>query len=51
MTYGDFQDLPRKTVSDKVWHQRGITSMVYKLFDRKQALLADKSVSGSGVKK
>ena len=45
MTYGDFQDLPRKTTSDKILrdkamniaknpkydgYQRGLTSMVYK---------------------
>ena len=47
MFYGDFKDLPRRTVSDKALHdkaliiakntkhdgyQRGLASMVYKLF-------------------
>ena len=50
MTYGDFKDLSRKTVSDKVLrdeafniakspkydeHQRGLASMVYNFFDKK----------------
>ena len=50
MTYGDFKDLPRKTALDKILHnkafnvaknpkhdefQRGLTSMVYKFFDKK----------------
>ena len=50
MAYGDFKDLPRRTVSDKVLHdksfdiakntknveyQRGLASMVYKFFDKK----------------
>ena len=30
-------------------YQRGLTSMVYKFFDKKSALLADKSTKGSGV--
>ena len=56
MAYGDFQDLARKKASDKVFrdrgfnigrnpkydgYQRGLTSMVYKFFDKKSA--------GSGV--
>ena len=64
MAYGDFKDLARRTASDKVWrgkafniaknpkydgYQRGLTSRVYKIFDKKSALLSDKSVSGSGV--
>ena len=64
MIYGDFKDLARRTVSDKVLrdkafniakntkydgYQRGLASMVYKFFDKKSASLTDKSVSGSGV--
>ena len=30
-------------------YQRGIASMVYKLFVKKSALLTDKFISGSGV--
>ena len=52
MAYGDFKDLARKTASDKVsrdkafntaktpkydQYQRGLASMVYKLFDKKSA--------------
>ena len=52
MTYGDFKDLKRKTASDKVLrdkafniaknpkydgYQRGLASMVYKLFDKNSA--------------
>ena len=50
MAYGDFKDLTRRTASDKILHdkafnidknpkydvyQRGLASMVYKCFDRK----------------
>ena len=50
MAYGDFKDLPRRTASDKVLHdkainiaknatydgyQRGLDSIVYKSFDKK----------------
>ena len=50
MTYGDFKDLTRRTVSDKILHdkafniiknwkydgyQRGLASMVYKIFNKK----------------
>ena len=64
MAYGDFKDIARRTASDKVLrdkafdiaknpkydgHQRGLASMVYKFFDKKSALLSDKSISGSGV--
>ena len=57
MAYGDFKGLTRKTASDKIlcdkafdiannpkycWYQRGLASMVYKLFDKK--------ASGSGIK-
>ena len=56
MTYGDFKDLKRRTASDKILrdkafniaknpkydgYQRGLASMVYKLFDKKS--------KGSGV--
>ena len=56
MAYGDFQDIKRRTASDKIlWdkafniaknptydgYQRGLASMVYKFFDKKS--------SGSGV--
>ena len=56
MAYGDFKDLAIRTASDKVWrdkafniaknpkydgYQRGVASMVYKLFDEKS--------EGSGV--
>ena len=56
MAYGDFKDLKRRTFSDKVLrdkafniaknpkydgYQRGLTSMVYKFFDKKSA--------GSGI--
>ena len=57
MAYGDFKDLEKKTAADKVLrdkafnvakdpkydgYQRGLASMVYKLFDKKTA--------GSGIK-
>ena len=50
MAYGDFKDLKRRTASDKVLrekafsiaknpkydgYQRGLSSMVYKIFDKK----------------
>ena len=50
MAYGDFKDLNKRTVSDKIlldkafniakvlkhdWHQRGFASMVYESFDKK----------------
>ena len=58
MTYGDFKDLTRRTVTDKVLHDKafniaknpkydgyqcGLASMVYKFFDKK--------TSGSGIEK
>ena len=58
MTYGDFQDLARRTTSNKVLrdkafnttknlkyneYQRGLTSMASRFFDKKSASLADKS--------
>ena len=65
MAYGDFKDLTKRTASNKVLrdktfniaknpkydeYQRGLTSMVYKFFDKKTALLADTSASSSGIK-
>ena len=65
LTYGDFKDLTRRTASDKILHdkafniiknlkydgyQRGLASTVYRFFDKKSALLADKSASGGKVK-
>ena len=64
MAFGDFKDSKRRTASNKILrdkafntaknpkydgYQRGLTSMVYKFFDKKSASLTDKSVSGSGV--
>ena len=72
MAYGNFKDLARRTASDKVirdkafntaknpkydGYQRGLASMVYKLFDRKSASLTwsetlatrDKSISGGSI--
>ena len=64
--YGDFKDLSRKTVADKILcdkafniaknhrydgYQRGIALMVYNFFDTKTTLLADKSAAGGAVKK
>ena len=64
MTYGDFKDLARRTVSDKFSrdkafniaknpkydeYQRGLASIIYKFFDNKSASLPDKSLSGSGI--
>ena len=52
MAYEDFKDLPRRTGSDKILHdkafniakktkddryQRGLSSMVYKFFDNKSS--------------
>ena len=49
MAYGDFKDLTRRTASDKIlrdkafniannpkydWYQRGLASVVYKMFDK-----------------
>ena len=60
----DFKDLTRRTASDKILrdkafniakspkygYQRGLSSMVYKFFGKKYALLANKSDSGRGIK-
>ena len=60
MAYGYFKVLTRKTASDKILldkafniaknqkydgYQHGLAWMVYKFFDKKSALLADKSSS------
>ena len=64
MTHGYFQDLTRRTASDKMLrdkafniaknlkydgYQRRLASMVYNFFVKKSA--SDKSASGSGIKK
>ena len=63
--YSDSKDLAKRTQSDKVLrdkafqiannpkydgYQRGLANMVYKFFDKKSALLADKSTKGAGIK-
>ena len=65
MVYADFTDLTRITASDKILrdkafiiarnpqhdgYQHGLVSMVYKFFDKKSALFADKSASGGAIK-
>ena len=65
MAYRDFKDLSRRLVSGKILrdkainiaknpkydgYQHGLASMVYKFFDKKSALLGDKSSSNSGIK-
>ena len=65
MAYRDFKDLSRRQVSGKILrdkainiaknpkydgYQHGLASMVYKFFDKKSALLGDKSSSNSGIK-
>ena len=60
----DSNDLTKRTVADKILrnkafniaknpeydgYRRGLTSMVYRFFDKKSASLADKSDEGSGV--
>ena len=62
--YSDSKDLTKRTVADKILrnkafniaknqkydgYQRGLASMVYKFFDKKSALFADKSTKRSGV--
>ena len=64
MAYRDIKDIARRTASDKVLrdkafniaknpkydrYQRGVASMIYKLFDKNSTSLPDKSVSGGGV--
>ena len=65
MAYGDFKDLTKETASDKILrdklfniakypkcdrYQWGLTSMVYKLFNKKSTSLADKFASGGTIK-
>ena len=65
MADGDFEDLARRTDSytvlcDKAFriaknskydgYQYGLASVVYKLFDKKFTLFADKFTAGSGIK-
>ena len=55
MAYGDFKDLKRRTVSDKILRDKAFNIAKnskydgykdgYKLFDKKSASLPDKSVS------
>ena len=62
--YSDSKDPTKRTAAGKILrnkafnitkdpkcdgYQRGLASMVYKFFDKKSALLADKSTKGSGV--
>ena len=64
MAYRDFKDLARRTASDEVLidtafniaknpkydgYQRGLAYMVYKFFDKKSALLTDKSSKDGSV--
>ena len=64
MAYGDFTDLKKRTVSDKILrdkafniakspkydgYQRGLASIVYNFFDKKSTSLTDKSVAGGSV--
>ena len=62
MAYGDFKDLPRRIASDKVLrdkafnitnnpkydgYQRGLASMVYKLFDKKSSVMRANKFTGA----
>ena len=64
MAHGEFKDLARRTASDKVLrdkafnvaknpkydgYQRGLTSMVYKFFDKRSVSLTNKSAKGDGA--
>ena len=66
MAYGDFQDLTRRTASDKILrdkvfnvakirkydgYQRGIASMVYKYFDKKRHLVEPLHLEVNGQSK
>ena len=59
MAYGDFKDLTRRTASDKIFsdkafninqnakydgYRRGLASMIYKLFDKKNFYLQIKQI-------
>ena len=65
MSYGDFNDLARRTASDKVLrekafniaknprydgYQRGLSSMVYKFFDKKNSAISAKKFAGGAIK-
>ena len=65
MTYGYFKDLTRRTTSDNMLcdkalniarnpkyaeYQRGLVSMVSKIFDKISTWFTDKSAFGSGIK-
>ena len=65
MAYGHFKDFTWRTTSDSVLrdeafniaknrkhdgYQRGLASIVYKFFDKKSALLADKSTFSGAVR-
>ena len=65
MAFGDFKDLARRTTSDKVLrdkafniaknpkydgYQRGLTSIVYKVFDKDSASLAGNGVANNEIK-
>ena len=65
MSDGDFKVLAKRTAADKVLrdktfsiaknpkydrHERGLASIVYKLFDKKTASRTDESVAGSAIK-
>ena len=57
MVYGDFKDLNRRTTSDKILHykvfntakydeyQKGITSMIYQFFDKKNENISNKELA------
>ena len=65
MAYGDFKDLSRRASLDNILrdkafdiakslkyneYQRGLASMVYKIFDKKTASLLDKYTIGGSIK-
>ena len=64
MVYGDFNDLARRTTSDKVLrnkafniaknrkydgYQRSLDSMVYKFFDKKSSAASTNKFAGSSI--
>ena len=57
MACGDFKDLARRTASGKAFniakngYQKGLASLIYKLFDKKAPSLVDKSEAVSDVNK
>ena len=65
MVYGDFKGLTRRTFFNKILrdkafniaknpkyggYQRGLASLVYKFYDKKSSLFADKSTSSRAIK-